>query len=169
MLAHAGVGGTNNNCGTEGGWNGVKKEICCTAGPCRVDLELGGTFSGPVDSSLLCNKSKEQASHWRSKTEKRCKTSRAMFTFPSIPMPSKEEWVHLESLCHNILELCTVYARADVKTDGDRHIGGMLVAAEEEGVTGSAAHVQIRALFNKKPTPEPPPRRNFLYVNRSAC
>jgi hypothetical protein len=26
MLAHAGVGGTNNNCGTEGGWNGVKKE-----------------------------------------------------------------------------------------------------------------------------------------------
>ena len=27
MLAHAGVGGTNNNCGTEGGWNGVKKEV----------------------------------------------------------------------------------------------------------------------------------------------
>jgi hypothetical protein len=26
MLAHAGVGGTNNNCGVEGGWNSVKKE-----------------------------------------------------------------------------------------------------------------------------------------------
>ena len=32
MLAHAGVGGTNNNCGTEGGWNGVKKEVCGSAG-----------------------------------------------------------------------------------------------------------------------------------------
>ncbi len=31
-------------------------------------------------------------------------------------------------------------------------------------VTGSAAHVQIRALFNKKPTAKPPPRRNIHYV-----
>jgi hypothetical protein len=31
MLAHAGVGGTNNNSGVEGGWNGVKKEVCDTA------------------------------------------------------------------------------------------------------------------------------------------
>ncbi len=27
MLAHAGVGGTNNNCGVEGGWNSVKNKV----------------------------------------------------------------------------------------------------------------------------------------------
>jgi hypothetical protein len=47
-------------------------------------------------------------------------------------MLSKEEWDHLESLCHYILELCTVYASADVKSKWDLHIGDMLVAAEEE-------------------------------------
>jgi hypothetical protein len=90
-----------------------------------------------------------------------------MFTFPSIPRPSKEEWDHLEpeSLCHNILELCTVYASANVKTEWDMHIGDTLVASGEEGVMGSAEHVQIRATSNKKPIVEPPPRRNIHYVN----
>jgi hypothetical protein len=87
-----------------------------------------------------------------------------MFTFPCIPMQTKEEWDHLESLCPNILELCTVFASADVKTAWDLHIGDILEAAEEEGVTGSAAHVQIRALFDKKPTAKAPPCRNIAYV-----
>ena len=42
-LAHAEVGGTNNNCGVEGGWNGVKKEVCGTAaGPGRPRAWLCG-------------------------------------------------------------------------------------------------------------------------------
>ena len=32
MLAHAGVRETNNNSCTEGNWNGLKKEVCGTAG-----------------------------------------------------------------------------------------------------------------------------------------
>ena len=58
-LAHAKVGGTNNNCGVEGGWNGVKKAR---------------------------------------------RNNGAMFTFPSLPVPTKEEWNHVESLRPNILE-----------------------------------------------------------------
>ena len=58
-LAHAEVGGTNNNCGVEGGWNGVKKAR---------------------------------------------RKNGAMFTFPSLPVPTKEEWNHVESLRPNILE-----------------------------------------------------------------
>ena len=62
---------------------------------------------------FLTNKSKEQASFWRKDTKTRSKT--AMFTFPVIPVPIKEEWNHVASLRPNILELCTVFARPDVK------------------------------------------------------
>ncbi len=149
MLAHAGVGETNNNCGTEGGWNGVKKEVCGSAGS-----TTGLSVRTVVPSILrsLINKSKESASFWKHDTRSRCKTSSAMFTFPSIPMPTKEEWDHLQRLCPNILELRTVFASADVKTAWDLHIGDILGAAKDENVTGAAAHVQIRALFNTKPT-----------------
>jgi hypothetical protein len=40
----------------------------------------------------------------------------------------------------------------------------MLDAAEEEGILDSAAHVQIRALFNKKHTAKAPPSSNILYI-----
>jgi hypothetical protein len=54
------AGGTNNNCGVEGGWNGVKKEVCGTAGSTSSLAVLS------VIQSLLRflnNKSKEQASY----------------------------------------------------------------------------------------------------------
>ena len=87
-----------------------------------------------------------------------------MFTFPSIPVPTKEEWIHVDSLRPNILELCTVFARPDVKAAWDVHIHDIREAAEEEGVLDSPAHVQIRALFNKKPTAKAPPRTNISYI-----
>ena len=40
----------------------------------------------------------------------------------------------------------------------------MLEAAEEESVLDSAAHVHIRALFNKNHTAKPPPRTNISYI-----
>jgi hypothetical protein len=159
-LAHAGVGGTNNNCGTEGRWNGVKKEVCGSAG---TTTSLSVRTVVPSILRFLTNKSKESASYWKRGTRSRCKTSSAMFTFPSIPMPIKMEWDHLESLDPNILELATVYASADVKTAWDLHIGDILGADKDEGVTGATAHVQIRALFDAKPTAKAPPRRNISY------
>ena len=99
-LAHAEVGGTNNNCGVEGGWNGVKKEVCGTAGA-TSSLAVGAVY--PSLLRFLNNKSKEQASYWRIDTKARLKNG-AMFTFPSLPVPTKEEWNHVESLRPNILE-----------------------------------------------------------------
>jgi hypothetical protein len=87
-----------------------------------------------------------------------------MFTFPSIPVPTKEEWNHVESLRPNILELCTVFASAEIKSAWDLHIQDMLEAAEEEGVEITRAHVLIRALFNKKHTAKPPPRTNITHI-----
>ncbi len=53
MLAHAGVGGTNNNCRTEGGWNGVKKEVCGSAGSTTsLSVPPDCAYSCPIDSSL---------------------------------------------------------------------------------------------------------------------
>ena len=161
MLAHAEVGGTNNNCGVEGGWNGVKKEVCGTAGSTS---SLAVRSVVPSLLRFLNNKSKEQASYWRIDTRARHKTGSAMFTFPSIPVPTKEEWNHVESLRPNILELCTVFARPDIKAAWDLHIQDMLEAAEEEGVADSAAHVQIRALFNKTRNTKAPPRTNISYI-----
>ncbi len=85
------------------------------------------------------------------------------WTFPSIPVPTKEEWNHVESLRPNILELCTVFARADTKAAWDLHIQEMLEAAEEEGAEITSAHVQIRALFNKKHNAKAPPRTNITH------
>jgi hypothetical protein len=87
-----------------------------------------------------------------------------MFTFPSLPVPTKEEWNHVESLRPNILELCTVFARLDVKVAWDLHIHDILEAAAEEGVVDAAAHVQIRALFNKKHIAKAPPHSNISYI-----
>ncbi len=67
----------------------------------------------------------------------------------------------MQSLRRNILELCTVFARPDVKAAWDLHIHDILVAAEEEGVADS---VQIRALFNTKPNAKAPPRTNISYI-----
>ena len=161
MLAHAEVGGTNNNCGVEGCWNGVKKEVCGTAGSTS---SLAVRSVVPSLLRFLANKSKEEASYWRKDTRARASTSRAMFTFPSLPVPTKDEWMHVESLRPNILELCTVFARPDVKTAWDLHIQDMLEAAEEEGVSGSPAHVQIRALFKNKHNAKAPPRTNISYI-----
>ncbi len=84
-----------------------------------------------------------------------------MFSFPSLPVPTMEEWKHLDSLRPNILQLCTVFARPEIKAAWKSHIHDMLEAAEEEGVLNSAAHMQIRALFHKKHTAKQPPRKNI--------
>jgi hypothetical protein len=84
----------------EGGWNGVKKEVCCTAGA-TSSLAVGAVY--PSLLRFLNNESKEQASYWRIDTKARRKNG-TMFTFPSIPVPTKEEWNHVESLRSNILE-----------------------------------------------------------------
>ena len=102
--------------------------------------------------------------YWRIDTKARRKNGSAMFTFPSIPVPTKEEWNHVESLRPNILELCSMFARADIKAAWDLHIQEMLEAAEEEGVEITRAHVQIRALFNKKHSAKPPPRTNIQHI-----
>ncbi len=68
------------------------------------------------------------------------------------------------SLCPNILELCSVFARPDVKVALDLHIHDILEAAAEGGVVDSAAHVQIRALINKKHNAKAPPRTNISYI-----
>jgi hypothetical protein len=115
---------------------------------------------------FLNNKSKEQASYKRKDTRARIQTGHAIFTFPSLPVPTKEEWNRVESLRPNILELFTVFARsrADVKVAWDLHIHDILEAAAEEGVVDSAAHVQIRALFNKKHNAKAPPRTNISCI-----
>jgi hypothetical protein len=100
MLAHCGVGGTNNNCGVEGGWNGVKKEICGTAG---ATASLAVRCVIPSLLRFLSDKSKEQASYRRADTQSRHLS--LMFSFPSIPIPTKEEWRHLDGLHPNILQL----------------------------------------------------------------
>ena len=70
----------------------------------------------------------------------------------------------MESLRPNILELCTVFARAYIKAAWDLNIQEMLEAAEEEGLAITRVHVQIRALFNKKHSAKPPPRTNIQHA-----
>ena len=70
----------------------------------------------------------------------------------------------MERLCPNILELITVFTRGDINTAWDLHIQDIVQAAQEEGVAFSTAHVQITALFNKKPTAKAPPRTIISYV-----
>ena len=159
MLAHCGVGGTNNNCGVEGGWNGVKKEICGTAGSTS---SLAVRCVVPSLLRFLGNKSKEEASYWRADTKARHLS--LMFSFPSLPVPTKEEWRHLDALHPNILQLCTVFARPDTKVAWNSHIEDMLEAAGDEGVLQSAVHIQIRALSRRTPTAKPPPRSNFSHI-----
>ena len=86
----------NTNNGTEGNWNGLKKAVCGTA---------GATSSLPVKSVVpsllrfLSDKSKEEASFWRVDTKRRCeKTGSAMYNFPALPSPIKEDWDHLQGL-----------------------------------------------------------------------
>ena len=80
---------------------------------CRVDNDSTSSLAvlSVIPSLLrfLNNKSKEQASYWMKDTRATVHTGRAMFTFPSLPVPTKEEWNHVESLRPNILELCTVF------------------------------------------------------------
>ena len=161
MLAHAEVGGCNNNCGTEGGWNGVKKEVCGTAGS-TTSLAVRSVV--PSILRFLTNKSRELASFQRRDTRERLKTSSAMFTFPSLPVPTKEEWDHMERLRQNILELITVFAPAAVKTEWNVLIQDVVQAAEEDGVADKSAHAQITAFYQKKPTAKPPPRRSITHV-----
>jgi hypothetical protein len=62
ILAHGGVGGTNNNCSTEGNWLGMKQAVCGTSG------STSGLAVRTVVPSLLrflVDKSKEMASYWR--------------------------------------------------------------------------------------------------------
>jgi hypothetical protein len=159
MLVHGGVGGTNNHCRTEGNWGGVKKAVCGTA----------GSFCGLAVRSVLpslirfqVDESKEQA-YWKGGTKKRASASRAKFAFP-LPHPIKEDWTHLESLPPNILEICTVFARPEVKTAWEVHIQDIVQAAEEEGVSNSPAHMQIRAMFTAKPKARAPSRNTISYI-----
>ena len=104
----------------------MKKDVCGTAGA-TSSLAVAAVY--PSLLRFLNNKSKEQASYWRKDTKTRRKNG-AMFTFPSLPVPTKEEWNHVESLRPNILELCTVFARADIKAAWDLHIQEILEASE---------------------------------------
>ncbi len=51
-----------------------------------------------------------------------------------------------------------------MKAAWDSHNQEMLEAAEEEGLEITRAHVQIRALFNKKHGAKPPPRTNIAHI-----
>ena len=166
MLAHAGVGGTNNNCGTEGNWLGVKKAVCGTAG------STSGLAVRTVVPSLLrflVDKSKETASFWRGywreeREHDRARVSSAVYNFPTIPVPIKEDWVHLESLRPNILELCTLFASLETKQVWDAYMQEIADAASEDHLSDSPVHEQIRAMFLKKPNAKPPPRRQIMYI-----
>ena len=131
---------------------------------CRVDHEPFCAYSCSIDSSLPGQQERGECIVLETRHQVKMQDPSAMMTFPSIPMPTKEEWDHLQRLCPNILELCSVFASADVKTAWDLHIGDILGAAKDEGVPGAAAHVQIRALFNAKPTAKAPARRNISYI-----
>jgi hypothetical protein len=87
MRAHAGVGGTNNNNGTEGHWGGLKKAIGGTEGRWGGLKEaIGGTSGSTAGLSLatvipalmryLTDVSKEQAWFWRASTKDRSKIPR---------------------------------------------------------------------------------------------
>jgi hypothetical protein len=92
MLAHAEVGGTNNNCVVEGGWNGVKKEVCGTAGS-TSSLAVRAMY--PSLLRFLNNESKEQASYWRIDTKARRKNGSAISpsqAFPCRPRRNGITW-----------------------------------------------------------------------------
>jgi hypothetical protein len=131
MLAHGEVGGTNNNCSTEGNWGGVKKAVCGTAGS-TCCLAVRSVVPSLV--RFLVDKRKEQASYRKADTKERATASRAKSTFTSLPQPIKEDWNHLESLRPIILEICTVFARPDVKIAWEVHIQDIVQVAEEDGV-----------------------------------
>ncbi len=78
----------------------MKKEVCGTAGS-TTSLAVRSVV--PSLLRFLSNKSKEEVSYWRKKTMSRSNLKSVMYTFPSIPVPTKEEWKHVQSLLSNIL------------------------------------------------------------------
>ena len=104
-LAHAGVGGTNNNNGTEGRWGGFKSAVAGTSGRSG---SLSLTAVVPATLNYLNNVSKEQASYWAVETRKRGSVSTARFKFPAMPRPTPPHWAHVEGMHKWSLELCLV-------------------------------------------------------------
>ena len=101
-LAHAGVGGTNNNNGTEGRWGGFKSAVAGTSGRSG---SLSLTAVVPATLNYLNNVSKEQASYWAVETRKRGSVSTARFKFPAMPRPTPPHWAHVEGMHKWSLEL----------------------------------------------------------------
>ncbi len=64
----------------------------------------------------------------------------------------------------NILEMCTVFARPEVKAAWEVYIQDIVQTAEEPGVANSSAHMQIRALFTAKPKAKAPFRNSISYI-----
>jgi len=78
---HGGVGGTNNNNGTEGRWGGAKKFICGNSG------STAGLAMRTVMQCImryLQETSKEEASYWRADNSKRKLASK--YTFSELTM-----------------------------------------------------------------------------------
>jgi hypothetical protein len=88
----------------------------------------------------------------------------AVYNFPTIPVPIKEDWVHVESLRPNILDLCSVFASLETKQVWEAYLQEIADAAAEDLLSDSPVHEQIRAMFIKKPKAKPPPRSSILYI-----
>jgi hypothetical protein len=118
MLAHSEIGGTNNNNGTEGNWGGLKGDM-----------------------------SKEEASFWRSETEKRCeKTYSVVYRFPALPSPINEDWERMQNLHPLVLHFSKAYRSLETQRKWEESMHELSAAAEEDGVADVPPHYQIQSL-----------------------
>ena len=151
-LAHGGIGGTNNNNGTEGNWGGLKKAVLGTAGS-TAGLPVRTVI--PSLLRFLKDKSKEEASYWRKETRARSALEHSqlrppvLYAFPSIPLPNKGDWDGMQSLHPQILQSCYVTGSADVITQWEGTMAALTKASEEDGLTNDPPHIQVENYHSK--------------------
>ena len=158
MLAHAGVGGTNTNCGTEGNWHGLKKEVCGTAG------STSGLAVRVVVPSLvrfLSNKSKEQASFWKKATKQR--TNNYIYNFPSLPLPIRSDWVRLDNMHPKTLFLSVCFGSIDTCGAWRDAMVALFYAAKEAQSLDSPLYEHIKAL-HEAGSANLPSRRSISHI-----
>jgi hypothetical protein len=92
--------------------------------------------------------SQEQASYWGRNSKKRAAASLAKYTFPSIPVPVREDWNHLDAMHPWTLELASIPASQEVKEAWALAMLD-LGTATDDGDSLAPLHMRIAVLHAK--------------------
>jgi hypothetical protein len=134
-----------------------------------VELQEGSPACLSGLLSRLCFASKETASFWRSETKKRCeKTDSAVYRFPALPSPIKEDWERMQNLHPLVLHFSKAYRSLETQRKWEKSMHELSAAAEEDEVAEAPPNYQIQSLhariLAKKCALQLPPRTSLSHI-----